>query len=167
MKNGDYILVVAPDNYPGFKYRGKYCYEHHLVYWENFGILPNENQIIHHKDKNKHNNDISNLELIDESEHLKRHGNEVLQKLVLLKCPWCSKLFVRDKRHTHIGKNSVNQSCTCCCRHCSGKFSSLKINNLEEYNMRKLKNILLVFDGKLSNYQDDESIIELSKTIST
>lgn len=31
MKNGDYILVIAPDWYRGKRYRGKYCYEHHLV----------------------------------------------------------------------------------------------------------------------------------------
>ena len=33
MINGDYILVVAPDDYPGVRYREKYCYEHYLVYW--------------------------------------------------------------------------------------------------------------------------------------
>ena len=31
MKSGNYILIKAPDNYPGKKYRGKYCYEHHYV----------------------------------------------------------------------------------------------------------------------------------------
>ena len=43
MKNGDYILVKAPTNYPGKKYRNKYCYEHHLVYWQHYGIIPNNN----------------------------------------------------------------------------------------------------------------------------
>ena len=33
MKNGKYILVKAPANYLGKKYRNKYVYEHILNYW--------------------------------------------------------------------------------------------------------------------------------------
>lgn len=61
MKNGDYLLAVAPENYPGKRYRGRYCSEHTLVYWQHYGIVPNKDEVIHHIDGNKHNNDITIL----------------------------------------------------------------------------------------------------------
>ena len=40
MKNGDYNLAIAPPDFPGKKYRGKYCSEHVLNYWLANGIVP-------------------------------------------------------------------------------------------------------------------------------
>jgi hypothetical protein len=31
VRNGKYTLVVAPAEYPGMRYRGRYVYEHHLL----------------------------------------------------------------------------------------------------------------------------------------
>lgn len=76
MKNGPYELVLAPDNYPGKRYRGKYCYEHHLVYWRTHCILPGPGEVVHHKDENKRNNDPANLELKAMSEHSAEHSRE-------------------------------------------------------------------------------------------
>ena len=45
MINGDYILVVAPPDYPGVKYRGRYCYEHRLVWWKEHNFLPKDDEI--------------------------------------------------------------------------------------------------------------------------
>lgn len=33
VKNGPYELVIAPEEYPGKKYRGRYAYEHRVNYW--------------------------------------------------------------------------------------------------------------------------------------
>ena len=43
MKNGPYILVAALETYPGKKYRGKYCYEHHMVWWKKHKQITKEN----------------------------------------------------------------------------------------------------------------------------
>ena len=51
MRNGKYVLVIAPKEYPGCKYRNKYIYKHVLVWWQHTGELPILNKIIiHHND---------------------------------------------------------------------------------------------------------------------
>lgn len=40
MRCGPYILIIPPPEYPGKKYRGRYAYEHHVVWWENTGGDP-------------------------------------------------------------------------------------------------------------------------------
>lgn len=74
MKNGPYELIVAPEEYPGMKYRGRYCYEHHLVYWRAHGVIPEPGQIIHHINENKRDNRLVNLELMDVGDHGRHHG---------------------------------------------------------------------------------------------
>ena len=75
MKNGKYILVVAPEAYFMKKYRGKYCYEHHLVWHAKYGAIP-VGHIIHHKNGDKHDNRVENLELLSRDDHSARHGEE-------------------------------------------------------------------------------------------
>ena len=60
MINGNYIMEVAPKEYPYRLMRGRYAYSHKVAYWKYYGYIP-EGFEIHHKDGNKHNNDISNL----------------------------------------------------------------------------------------------------------
>ena len=122
MINGDYILVKAPEDFIGKKYRGRYCYEHHLVYWQHYHIVPKDDEVIHHIDGNKHNNDISNLELISKSEHSANHTRKRGKTMVLLRCPACQKEFVRVKSNTYLVKSN---SVTCCSRACIGRFTNL------------------------------------------
>ena len=124
MKNGEYNLVIAPSDYPGKLYRNRYCYEHYLIYWQIYGIVPNKNQIIHHKDGNKRNNNIDNLVLMDRIEHIILHDTQKKKKMVLLKCPVCEKEFSREKRQTHLVKSKINV--TYCSRSCMGKAISLR-----------------------------------------
>ena len=71
MKNGPYTLVVAPENYPGKKYRGRYCYEHRLVFWKKNGHLP---ETVHHENTNKRDNNPKNLEGMSRPAHTKLHA---------------------------------------------------------------------------------------------
>lgn len=123
MKNGDYIMVIAPPEFPGKKYRSKYCYEHHLVYWQTYGIIPDKNEIIHHKDENKHNNDPGNLELKTRKKHSQEHNFQRGKVMVELKCPYCQNNFIKEKRQTYLQKPNVNY--TCCSRKCLGSFTHL------------------------------------------
>ena len=122
MKNGDYNLAIAPPDFPGKKYRGKYCSEHVLNYWLANGIVPGPDEIIHHKDENKLNNNPNNLELMKRSDHVRMHVKERGSKLVELKCPGCGKIFVREKKNTFLQKNGEY---TCCSRKCAGIASHL------------------------------------------
>ncbi len=73
VRNGPYLVVVPPDGYPGPIYRGRYAYEHHVVYWKVYGVVPGRGQIIHHENENKHDNRIENLKLMTHSEHSRHH----------------------------------------------------------------------------------------------
>lgn len=74
MKNGPYELVIAPNNYDLKKYRGRYCYEHHLVWFENKSTIP-KGYVIHHKNGNHRDNNIENLELLTIKDHKQWHYN--------------------------------------------------------------------------------------------
>jgi len=85
MKNGNYELIIAPDDWPGKKYREKYCLEHHYVYWKNTGILCEKGFIIHHKNCDRFDNRFENLELLSNRQHsinhaLERKGCEIFDK---------------------------------------------------------------------------------------
>ena len=146
MKNGDYILVTAPENYPGKKYRNKYCYEHYLVYWKNHNILPSQEQVIHHKDENKKNNSLENLELIDRVEHIVFHNSNKKTKMVVLCCLGCLKIFIKEKRQTHLIKNNTY---TCCSKKCANLV--LKLSKQEKQE-RISNNVIEEFSGNLKDY---------------
>ncbi len=118
MKNGDYCLAVAPPEYPGKKYRGRYCPEHHLVWWQNTGEVVPPGYEIHHKDKNKQHNVFDNLELLSSEEHRKLHATEKTRRMVTLTCPSCGTEFTRERRQTHLCKGGNPTSCS---RSCSAK----------------------------------------------
>lgn len=141
MKNGEYILVKAPDNFPGKKYRGKYCYEHILVFWQTYGILPKSNEIVHHKDENKHNNDPSNLELKTRSKHSIEHNTNRKKTYIELICPGCGNNFVREKRQTYLIKHT---QFTCCSKKCIGIFT-----HLNKYEQQRRLNDMFVKEFKM------------------
>lgn len=97
MKNGPYTLVIAPEDYPGKKYRGRYCYEHHLVYWKKHKKLPGRGELIHHINGDKRDNRLSNLILMTVARHNGHHAPEA--EILDMECVWCGKEFSRDKRN--------------------------------------------------------------------
>lgn len=127
MRNGEYELVVAPDDFPGKKYRGRYCYEHTLVYWEHTGIVPRSDECIHHKNEKKRDNRFENLELKKKGDHSKEHTQERGRAFVRLRCPSCHKIFEREKRRTHLVKKS---SATFCSRRCIGRGPAGNVENV-------------------------------------
>lgn len=139
MKNGDYILVVAPANYPGKKYRDKYCYEHHLVYWQHYGIIPNENEVIHHKDGNKYNNNINNLELLTTNNHNKYHGAKHKRHMIKCLCPTCGNIFMKEYRQSHIFKKQIASYCS---KECANKANKLRCNNDKLFLQRLKHNVI-------------------------
>lgn len=121
MRNGKYLLVIAPSGYPGKKYRNRYCYEHRLVWWQNTGDIA-DGLIIHHKDHDKHNNIFSNLAVLDNITHSHLHGRES-ERLWYRNCIQCSDSFILSR------PSSKSKFCS---RYCIGK-----------YNFPGRKNILI------------------------
>lgn len=140
MINGKYILVIAPKDFPGKRYRGRYCYEHILSYWKAYNVLPKENEIVHHIDGNTHNNVYTNLELKDRSTHSVDHGKIKLKTFLRLKCPGCGKIFIREKKNSYISKHT---NVSCCSRKCIGIYTGLDRNEQE-----KRKEVLFIEEFK-------------------
>jgi hypothetical protein len=134
MKNGDYILVIAPLDYKGKRYRGRYCYEHHLVWWRNTGMVLNENEVIHHKDGNKRNNSFDNLIVLSKKDHVSGHRKSIGKSFVTLICPNCKKEFTRKRGNTFLVKS---RNATFCSRECSGKFNH-KVNKASKISQHDL-----------------------------
>ena len=116
MRNGKYILVKAPDDYPGKRYRGRYCYEHTLVYWQTYGTLPKTGELIHHKDENPHNNDVSNLEITTIVDHTIYHRRTGV-RMVRMTCVFCHNIFEKERRRTHLVKGGTYTCCNATCQH--------------------------------------------------
>lgn len=149
MINGEYIMVIVPKDYPGKKYRGKYCYEHYLVYWKTYGIVPNEDEIIHHKNEDKHFNVPENLELMKRKDHSSLHKENLQNSLVLLKCPGCQRMFFREKRQTFLQKGGTH---SCCSKKCASIVTHLKKIDIDEFLNRISKNVVQEFRDKKSYY---------------
>lgn len=117
MKNGPYILVRAPEDYPGKKYRGRYVYEHTLVWWQTTGQLVPDGWLVHHKDENKHNNSFSNLELKSTARHTSDHHTLAP---VRIPCAYCGAQIER-KQSEHRFRTKIGQSGFYCDRSCEAK----------------------------------------------
>ncbi|MDE3022108.1 MAG: HNH endonuclease [Pseudomonadota bacterium] len=117
IKNGPYLLMKAPENYPGLKYRGKYIYEHQYVWWVNTKFICPTGYVIHHKNKDRHDNRFENLEIISQKSHTKLHSLEKSVKQTFLICEWCKKIFSRETRN-YRQQIKNGQKYFHCCRSC-------------------------------------------------
>jgi hypothetical protein len=69
MINRGYVLVYRPQH--PFAKNGKYVYEHRLVMEKHLGRYLKPGEVVHHKDKNKTNNKLCNLQLFSTNkEHI-------------------------------------------------------------------------------------------------
>jgi hypothetical protein len=79
-----------------------------------------KNQFVDHKDSNKSNDSIDNLQVLTRQENHNKSLIEynVKKTFVELCCPNCNNIFVRQKRVTFLCKR--NGKFTACSRHCAG-----------------------------------------------
>jgi hypothetical protein len=120
ISKGDYNYVLCPEH-PNASDAG-YVLEHRVIMENYLGRVLNSNEVVHHKNHNKKDNRIENLEVMVNKEHCKLHGLLKGKQMVKLQCPWCGEIFIREKRQTHLQKPS-KLNCTCCSRKCRGKLS--------------------------------------------
>lgn len=118
-----YKLVPAPVGYPGRIYRRGFVYAHHLAWWLETGETVPEGLVIHHRDGDRANNDISNLELLTRSEHSTHHGSTGVTRITL-ECGSCHKQFKRDARQVNA-KESQGQTIFFCSRSCVGRYRGI------------------------------------------
>lgn len=90
--DGDgYILLYMPEH-PNCNSIG-FIREHRYIIEQHIGRLLTKEEVVHHKDNNKSNNSLDNLELLSVSQHLKNHAEEYRRD--------CRGIFTRtDKSNT-------------------------------------------------------------------
>jgi hypothetical protein len=88
LKNGPYYFVRPPAEYPGKRYRDKYAYEHHVVWWAKNGLIPRGHEI-HHMNGNHRDNRIENLQLVSSKEHRKIHADLSRKPPLANECNYC------------------------------------------------------------------------------
>jgi HNH endonuclease len=116
MKNGDYILVVAPPDYPGKRYRDKYCYEHILVAWKKYGRMPTPDENVHHKNKDKHDNRDENVVIISSEEHQQLHAAERAVDDIVVECAFCKIEYgIRPNHYRSFVKRGQTMHCSRSC----------------------------------------------------
>ena len=69
-----YCLIYQPEHPNSCN---GYIGEHRLIMETSLGRYLSSDEIIHHKDGNKQNNDIDNLQLMRRSSHITLHNNEL------------------------------------------------------------------------------------------
>lgn len=67
--------TINSAGYKCIKVGDKYLYEHRLIIEEHIGRKLTVNEVVHHKDGDKLNNSIENLQIMDKKEHDRLHNN--------------------------------------------------------------------------------------------
>lgn len=118
MKNGQYELVRAPDGYPGKRYRGRYAYEHIVVWWQNTGAMPPPGCVVHHKNHQKRDNRFDNLECKTATAHNHEHSAARQAPDERATCKVCGREFDvapsdarRRRRASANGEIACSRSC--------------------------------------------------------
>lgn len=136
VSKGDYIYTTVKEH-PNATKNG-YVLLHRIIMENHLKRLLTKQEIVHHKDGNKKNNDLSNLELMEKSIHNKEHGLEKKRWYVKLKCPQCNTLFIRPKNNSFLNKKSKY---SCCSKSCSGRFSrNIQLNGITEEIQKQIDN---------------------------
>jgi hypothetical protein len=67
-----YVKILSPEH--PYRDSRNYVKEHRLVMEKHLGRYLNQNELVHHRDENKQNNKLENLELITRSAHQNLHN---------------------------------------------------------------------------------------------
>ncbi len=118
ISKGDYNYCLVPDH-PNSTKNG-YMLEHRIVIENHLSRLLNSNEVVHHKNGDRKDNRLNNLEVLTNKEHARLHGIQRGKTMVELICPFCQLKFIRQKKNTHLSKKK--QVSTFCSRRCSASF---------------------------------------------
>lgn len=116
VKKGDYLYAVVPEHPKANKHG--YVLHHRIVAENTIGRVLDPNEVVHHKNGDKHDNRAVNLEVLSRQKHTSLH-NSTGRTCVELLCAFCGIKFRREVRQTRKGYKRVF-----CSRSCNGKFYS-------------------------------------------
>lgn len=142
--NKGYAYVRIPEH-PKATSTG-YVYEHRVVAENKIERLLRDDEVVHHINLNKLDNRPENLVVLTEDQHRKVHGFLAQKRMVILQCPSCGEIFVREKRQTHLNKHG-KLNATFCSNHCRGIMSRfIQLNGITpDVSLRLSSNVISEF----------------------
>lgn len=159
VSKGKYNYAVVP-NHPN-AIRCGYVLEHRIVMENNLGRILLRTEIVHHKNDNKKDNRIENLEVKNNPEHVKMHMESIGICMVELKCPECEKIFTKRKGLSFLTKGRGKYNC--CSPRCRGKFSrNIQLNGLTLESQEKINTNFIKEFRQYVNNQSACSLTGLS-----
>ena len=122
VKKGDYLYAVCPEH-PN-RTKNNYVLLHRVLAENELGRILSRNEIVHHVDHDKMNNDPSNLQVMTASEHAKLHSAGKVRAVIDVVCPHCGIEFRRYANQVSNRKNIFcSRSCNASYSRKSGKWS--------------------------------------------
>ena len=111
--------------------------EHRYVMTQEMGRELLHDEVVHHKDENKQNNEPDNLEIRDDSDHKAEHSSRTHdEKHTVLICPMCEKEFELLNRVINIRKKS-GQKEICCSLSCGRRHQHQETKKRKERNKKR------------------------------
>lgn len=109
-----YRVIYKPDHFNhslNKKGYNGYVYEHRYVMECHLGRCLSHNEVVHHKDGNKLNNSLDNLELTDRANHIRKHNPNPDKGGVCVDCgkPISSRRNKRCKRCHEVSSRKVKR----------------------------------------------------------
>lgn len=103
-------------------YGHDYILEHRVIMENAIGRLLDKDEVVHHKNGDKQDNRVENLELLTNKNHSRLHAIHDGTLYLKLKCPQCFSVFDRQKRQVAYKRSAL----TFCSRKCAGEFYTHK-----------------------------------------
>lgn len=102
-----------------------------------------QSEHVDHKDEDKTNDDIQNLQIISQAENSRKYAKLNGKKMAKIRCPNCHKIFSRRTGNTQAVE-SLKGKITCCDRKCSVEFQKKKLS-IEEKLVISEESLLEIF----------------------
>jgi hypothetical protein len=119
--SGGYMYARTAPLHPKASSIGLYA-SHRIIAENSLGRYLDSNEYVHHKNRDKKDNTLSNLEVLDVSEHARLHSIERQVKNIECSCKYCGKYFELAPYVFRLRKNRNKEGEIFCSRSCDAKY---------------------------------------------